>query len=216
MTITSSTYKSPMGPGESELSGVRKDLERHLDVKDLGKLQSLLGVIFLSDDRSGWLTQRSYVLPVLQWFGMSLYKPAATQMPEAALKESEDNSTLFEDRKKYQKLLGCFMFIDTRKRPDISAVVSILSRYASKTSIVHWTQLKRVLRSTAEYALRIYRDVREGNINALCEANWAGDRVDRNSTTGVFIRHDATKLPRRLRSRPVLLDQRSFHYRGRL
>ena len=82
-----------MGPVEGEVVAVKKELSRHLDVKDLGALTSFIGVVFTGSSGGAWLAQRHYIAKVLQRFGMSTCKSVSTPMCESALKEFSDLSS---------------------------------------------------------------------------------------------------------------------------
>ena len=185
-----------MGPVASEIESVKEQLKSHLDVKDLGTLRSFLGVMFSRKSSEAWLSQSHYISKVLRNFGMSSCKPVTTPMREGSLKELSEIKSKEVDRLRYQELLGCLLFISTRTRPDISASISILCRYAANACEIHWIALKRVLiylQGTITYALRISA-VDDQTLVAYCDADWAGDRSDRKSTTGVLLRLGSSSL----------------------
>lgn len=45
-----------------------------------------------------------------------------------------------------RNLIGCLMYLMLCTRPDLSALVSIMSRYLNKNNIELWNCLKRILR----------------------------------------------------------------------
>ncbi|XP_055527250.1 uncharacterized protein LOC129719859 [Wyeomyia smithii] len=72
------------------------------------------------------------------------------------------------------------------------AAVSILSRRTNNPSQRDWLEFKRVVRyliGTEDYELRL-GDASENNLTLIgfCDADWAGDRVDRKSTSGFLLR----------------------------
>jgi len=75
-------------------------------------------------------------------------------------------------------------------RPDFSISISILSRYQKCASYELWQALKRVLRyiqGTLNYSLifKCRDSFNEANcIVGFCDSDWAGDGVDRKSTSG--------------------------------
>lgn len=116
-------------------------------------------------------------------------------MCEGALKDIVAVESPVADRATYQELLGCLLFIATRTGPDISATVSILCLYANPMQ-VYWIALKRTLRylrGTPELALRIFGS-EDSILRAYCDADWARDRVDRRSTTGVLLQRGGSTV----------------------
>ena len=180
----------------AELIAVKRELKHYLDVKDLGALGSFLGVSFVRERERALLSQKHYILQVLQRFGMSECKAVSTPMAEGALKAFSVSNGEHADQQTNQELLGCLLFVSTRTRPDISAAVAILCRYASKPNNAHWVALKRVLRylqGTKDFSLLISASG-EQQISASCDADWAGDREDRRSTTGFLLQLDDTTV----------------------
>lgn len=178
-----------MSQDDMLITGVKTELSSHLDVKDLGILRCFLGLVFLQDSKGAWLSQQHYVLQVLERFGMSECKPVSTPMCEGTLRDVMESDSPVVNKESYQELLGCLLFITTRTRPDISAAISILCRFAASPRAIHWAALKRVLRylrGTFDYALRLTKNVRCVLVG-YCDADWAGDRADRKSTTGVLL-----------------------------
>ena len=121
-----------MGDKEGELQAAIKELAAHLDIKVLGKMHSFLGVLFLRDERGVWLSQIHFILQVARRFGMEKCRTVTVPMCTSTIRDVSKGSGLFVERKIYQELLGCPLFIATQTRPDISASVSILCRHASK------------------------------------------------------------------------------------
>lgn len=178
-----------IGPEHKEVLKFKQELGRHLDVKYLGALRSFLEVLFTHNEKGVWLSQSHYILQILDRFGMSTCNSVTTPMTEAALREFVEIGGAETDLQAYQELLGCLLFISTRTRPDISAAVRIMCRFAASPTWVHWDGLKRILRylrGTADYSLRIDADDVQV-LKAYCDADWAGDRVDRKATSGVLM-----------------------------
>ncbi|GJT14034.1 retrovirus-related pol polyprotein from transposon TNT 1-94 [Tanacetum coccineum] len=81
--------------------------------------------------------------------------------------------------------------IDTSTRPDLAYAVSMLSRYTSNPSVVHWKAMTRVLhylRHSRDYGLHYdrYPAVIEGYI----DANWISDIKDSRLTSGYMMTNE--------------------------
>lgn len=58
-----------MGDQEHPVSQVKRELDAHLDVKDLGVLRFFFGIVFERNSEGAWLTQSHYILQVLESLG---------------------------------------------------------------------------------------------------------------------------------------------------
>ncbi|KAG5862838.1 hypothetical protein JTB14_026880 [Gonioctena quinquepunctata] len=88
----------------------------------------------------------------------------------------------------YRKLIGSLMYLACTSRPDIMYAVSYLSRFLDKPNQDLWTAGKRILRylkNSIETGL-FYKQG-EGSLEAFSDADWAGDKSDRKSTSGSII-----------------------------
>jgi hypothetical protein len=85
----------------------------------------------------------------------------------------------------YRQLIGSLMYL-VNTRPDICFVVNTLSQFMVEPRRAHWTTTKhilRYLRGTIEYGLR-YAQGDGVKLMGYTDADWAGNAVDRKSTSG--------------------------------
>ncbi|GBM63274.1 hypothetical protein AVEN_110954-1 [Araneus ventricosus] len=86
------------------------------------------------------------------------------------------------------KTVGALLYIATVSRPDIEVSVNILSRRNEIPRERDWSAVKRIIRhlkATAELKLIINKD-KEPILTAFCDADWANDKSDRNSASGMY------------------------------
>ena len=84
-----------------------------------------------------FISQQRYLESVLQRYGMENCKSISTPLePGKHLFELSDDDEAF-DKGIYQQAIGCLTYLSTVTRPDIAAVVRILSldSYQTDTSI---------------------------------------------------------------------------------
>lgn len=97
-------------------------------------------------------------------------------------------SDVLPDNKQFHSLVGALLFIASNTRPDIAAAVSILSRRTSAPTQRDWIELKRVVRyliGTEDYELKLgVQQTGDMVLAGYNDADWAGDRCDRKSTSG--------------------------------
>ena len=83
------------------------------------------------------------------------------------------------------------MYISSGTRPDISYSVNYLSRFQNCYTETHWKYALRILKYlylTKELSLQYKRNKNCEIIDGYVDADWAGDNVDRKSTSGYVIR----------------------------
>ncbi len=113
-------------------------------------------------------------------------KPVGTPVdPGKYLAEAtEDDETV--NQQAYQSLVGSLIYLATCTRSDIAYAVGTLARFSSKPNQTHWVAAKRVLRylkDTSELGI-LFRGGEPGHCLGYSDADWAGDREDRKSTSG--------------------------------
>src|SRR4051812_39083963 len=89
------------------------------------------------------------------------------------------------DQKLYRDMIGSLLYL-TASRPDILFCVCLCARFQSDPIESHLTVVKRILRyliGTTNVGL-VYRRSEEYNLVEFCDADYAGDRIERKSTSG--------------------------------
>jgi len=79
------------------------------------------------------------------------------------------------------------MYLATCTRPDIAYAVGTLARFSSKPNQTHWVAAKRVLRylkGTANLGIIFSGGDEPRSCVGYSDADWAGDKEDRRSTSG--------------------------------
>jgi len=82
------------------------------------------------------------------------------------------------------------LYIATVSRPDIATAVGILCRKVEKPTEQDWKAIKRIMRylsSTKEKGLEL-PSTSEEELKCFVDADWAGDKNDRKSTSGYVFR----------------------------
>ncbi|KAH9727035.1 Integrase catalytic domain-containing protein [Citrus sinensis] len=137
-----------------EIERLKKQLASEFEMKDLGDAQRILGMEIRRDKKNGsvWLTQKSYLKRVLERFGMDdKTKPVCTSLaPHFKLSSSSCPKSQEERdymaRVPYASVVGSLMYAMVCTRPDISQVVSMISRYMHNPGKNQWLAVKWILR----------------------------------------------------------------------
>ncbi|GJX93416.1 retrovirus-related pol polyprotein from transposon TNT 1-94 [Tanacetum coccineum] len=172
-------------------------------LKDLGPLNYFLGIEIVPHVSGIILSQKKYILELLQSDGLSNCNPVSSPMVTSSSLYLDDN-TAFSNPVKYQQVVGSLQYV-TLSRPDIAFTVNKVCQYMHALTENHWSAVKRILRylhGTVEHGMLIRRSsgstiqaftdvLWKGNpdtsLEAFSGADWAGDSDDRQSTGGFAI-----------------------------
>ncbi|KAM2882470.1 hypothetical protein COP2_015447 [Malus domestica] len=166
------------GDNMDELEALKRSLHQQFAIKDLGS-----GIEMATSSKGLFLNQRKYVLDLLDEAHMVNCKPART--PLASKLQLDAPGNLLSNPNVYQRMVGKLIYL-TITRPDIAYSVSLISQFMHSPTLVHWEIVKRILRYLKGSIGRgILMQKNESNhILAYTDADWAGNSLDRKSTTG--------------------------------
>ena len=91
------------------------------------------------------------------------------------------------NRRQYQLLVGKLIYL-AHTRPDIAYAVGVVNQFMHKPQTQHMEAVFRILRYLKGTPGRgvLYRSNGHLNPTAYTDADWAGDKDDRKSTSGYF------------------------------
>lgn len=169
------------------INSLKSELKSIFEMTDLGEAKWILNMEVIRDRaaRTIHLSQRQYVNSILTRFQMDDCRPVSTPM-EANLHLPKLAEAEIEPRL-YQSALGSLMYAMLATRPDIAYSVGVLSQQAATPGKLHWSALMRVyryLRGTADLKLTFQGGSHAKELVGFVDADFAGDPVDRRSTTG--------------------------------
>ncbi|KAG6470938.1 hypothetical protein ZIOFF_072026 [Zingiber officinale] len=156
---------------------------KKFEMSDLGLMRYFLGFQVKQSSGEIFISQEKYVEDLLKKFQMLSCKLVPTAMTLNEKLQQEDDSEM-ADEKLYRSLVGSLIYL-TNTRPDIVQPVSVLSRFMSKPSKVHYATAKRVLRflqGTMKHGLRYVKES-NNDLVGFTDSDWAGSLEDRRSTS---------------------------------
>ena len=172
------------GDHEEKIDLLKKLLTKEFEIKDLGNLKYFLGMEIARSKKGIAVSQRKYVLDLLNETGMLGCKPAETPMDTTVKLEESDGSAPV-DKGRYQRLVGKLIYL-SHTRPDIGFSVSVVSQFMNNPTEKHMTAVIRILRylkMTLGKGLFFQRTTNK-EIEIFSDADWAGSVTDRRSTSG--------------------------------
>ena len=195
------------GDHVDEISRIKVALGKEFEVKDLGDLKYFLGMEVARSKRGVYVSQRKYILDLLEETSMLGCNPEPTPIippkkrkkkprKEGESEESDlDDDTETEeedkeqeepvDKERYQRLVGKLIYL-SHTRPDIAFAVSVASQYMSDPRKKHMDAAYRILRylkGTPGKGL-FFRKQERRTIEVYTDASWGGTHPDRRSTSG--------------------------------
>ncbi|KAJ1686058.1 hypothetical protein LUZ63_017448 [Rhynchospora breviuscula] len=156
-------------------------------LKDLGLVHFFLGIEVSSCAAGLVLSQSKYIMDILSKANMTNARPCDTPMA-SGVQLSKNDGELFDNPKLYRSIVGALQYA-TLTRPDISFAVNRVSQYMHNPTVPQWMAVKRILRYLCgSLNLKLHLNSSSSlNIDAYCDADWAGCPDDRRSTTGFSI-----------------------------
>ena len=149
--------------------------------------QKYLGIEFTRDrsSRTICLHQRDYLEGKLKMFNMGESRKVDTPFATGtnAYEESPAN-----DDYPFRQAIGALLYLSCKTRPDIAFCVSLLARFADRTTSIHISMLKRLwryLNGSKDYGIVL--GGRDPKCVAYADADLAGDKDNGRSTTGHII-----------------------------
>ncbi|WZY94099.1 hypothetical protein YC2023_066428 [Brassica napus] len=176
------------GSDKAGIQATKEFLKSVFDIKDLGEMKYFLGIEICRSKEGLFMSQRKYTMDMLKETDVLGGKIAKTPLEEGykVLREGEvEEKQLFEDPKLYRKMVGKLIYL-TITRPDICFAVNQVSQHMQAPKVHHWKMVDRILRYLSGTSGQGVWMGCNGSTEVVgyCDADWAGDRVDRRSTTG--------------------------------
>ena len=165
------------------INEVKSFLSKSFDMKDLGEADVILNIKLIKVENGITLSQSHYVEKVLSHFDYIDSKPSPTPYdPSVMLRK---NRKIAKDQLRYSQIIGSLMYLASATRPNISFVVSKLSRFMSNPGTDHWHALERVMRylaGTMSYV--IHYSGHPAVLEGYSDSNWISDADELYATSG--------------------------------
>lgn len=169
------------------INTVKQLLCNEFEMTDIGVANTFLGIHIKRNDEKPTIEigQAEYFRKVLRKFNMIDCKGIATPI-ETGLDLPRDGKNC-DYNVPYRELMGCLTYATLTTRPDLCAAVNFFSRYQSCFDQMHFKHAKRMLRyinATLNLKMRYTKQPKADILVGYVDADWAGDKNDRKSTSG--------------------------------
>ncbi|KAL6332094.1 hypothetical protein AAG906_020775 [Vitis piasezkii] len=132
------------GNNQNDIQKLKQHIFTHFQTKDLGKLKYFLEIEIAQSSSDVVLSQRKYVLDILEETSMLDCKPVDIPM-DPNVKLILGQRKPLGDPGRYQQLVGKLNYL-TITRPNISFLVSVVSQFLQSPCDSHWDVVIRILR----------------------------------------------------------------------
>ncbi|MED6183697.1 hypothetical protein PIB30_117439 [Stylosanthes scabra] len=132
------------GNSVSEIAAIKRTLDDHFKIKDLGILKYFLGIEVAHSAQGISLSQHKYYMDLLSDSGLLGAKSTTSPM-DSGTKLSQDSGPLLSDPTIYRHLIGRLIYLTTT-HPDITYATQQLSQFMAAPTNSHYRAAIRVLR----------------------------------------------------------------------
>ncbi|GJV98107.1 retrovirus-related pol polyprotein from transposon TNT 1-94 [Tanacetum coccineum] len=162
-----------------------KIMHDEFEMSMMGELNFFLGLQIKQLDDGIFFNQSKYIKEMLKKFGLEDSKPIKTPMStETKLTRDEDGESV--DNTKYRGMIGSLLYL-TASRPDIMFSVCLCARFQEDPKTSNLEAVKRIfqyIKGTTHLGLWYPKGTGIETI-VYADSDYAGDYVDRKSTSGV-------------------------------
>ena len=169
----------------------KKRLKSKYKLTDIGKMRQIVGCRVTRDDETGvtYIDQQVNVEQQIKDAQLSDCKHTTTP-GDNNIQLEQGNERV--DGYTYRSMVGALIYTSTWTRPDITHAVNMCSRYMTAPTTQHQqaaTKILRYLHGTSDMGIKYDNNNNKNKvmITGYCDADWAGDKKDRKSTTGYCV-----------------------------
>ncbi|XP_028098528.1 uncharacterized protein LOC114298197 [Camellia sinensis] len=174
------------GNNSSHITSLIAHMHTVFAMKELGNISYFLGVSIKDCGDSYFLSQHKYASNILLKAGMANCKPCHS--PSSVKPSlSSDSHIPFRQPELYRSIVGALQYL-TITRPDLSLSVNQACQHMHAPTVRHFASVKRLLRfiqGTLTHGLTFSPS--SFDLQAFSDSNWAGDVLDRRSTSGYCV-----------------------------
>ncbi|KAJ3698926.1 hypothetical protein LUZ61_002631 [Rhynchospora tenuis] len=158
-------------------------MSSEFEMSMIGELNFFLGLQIKQQQDDIFISQTKYAKELIKKFGIEENKRCDTPMGKSACIDADDKGVAM-DITLYRGMIGSLLYL-TASRPDIMHAVCLCARYQANPKESHHKAVKRILRyvkGTQNLGLWHGKQT-ELDLVGFTDADFAGDRMDRKSTS---------------------------------
>lgn len=175
-------------PNKSLIESLAEKIALKFDIKSEGAIRHFLGMDIIKTQNGAYaISQETYINKIASELDLTDIKPSKFPLDKGF--HAIVDVDLLPDNKEYRKLIGILLYVAKISRPDLGAAVSILAQRIESPRPTDLREVKRAIKYLITTKTRKLMMSDPGSYQELTiysDANWAEDRHDRKSITGVI------------------------------
>lgn len=158
-------------------------MAKEFEIKDRGPLRYFLGIEVVRSDKGIFISQRKYILDLLEETGMLGCRPADSPIEVNHHLCSGVGNSVEEER--YQRLVGRLIYL-SHTWPVIVYAIGIVSQFMHDPCATHFKAVYHILRYLKSVPGKgiLFYNYGHLRLEAFTDADWAGSVDDRTPTSG--------------------------------
>lgn len=176
------------GKTKMDCEEVAKILSKEFEISAIDEANFFLGIKIERNrnERSLYISQAAYIEKILKRFNLSDTSSKYPMRVDLDLRRASEEEMKTSEKFPYRELIGSLMYLAVVSRPDIMFAVSRLARYFTCYSHEHWKAAQTVANyvCSTKNCYLCYKGQVE-NLEGYTDADWAGDKDERKSTSGL-------------------------------
>eukprot|EP00833_Pecoramyces_ruminatium_P017559 jgi/Orpsp1_1/1191591/evm.model.d7180000087207.1 len=168
---------------DSEIKNIINKLKHRFKISKSGPADFILGIKIKRENNNYIISQKGFINEILDRFNIKNTKIIKTP---CTITDNDKNNVPF-NKTTYKSAIGSLIYLSKCTRPDIAFAVNKAARNCENPTINDWRKvinIFRYLNYTKDYKIK-YTGKKE--IIAYSDADYAGDKQDRKSTSGFII-----------------------------
>jgi hypothetical protein len=179
-----------LGPTPSAVEKVVQGIKGLWEIKDIGDISLILGIKVTRNrkERTLKLSQKAYIQGLVERFRLQGASPVTLPVGDRSALTVGQNGEAQADQALYMQAIGSLLYIAKSTRFDVLYAVGQLSQHITAPTVRHWNQVLKVIRylkGTEDLEVQYGPGGQQPQgLIGYCDADYAGDTVDRRSVTG--------------------------------
>lgn len=194
-----------LGDNKESMMKLINNLKEDFEMTYTENPETFLGIEITKTKDSIHLKQRENAENIIETFNMTEAKISPTPLLEN--NEIKQNDEQTKEKFPYREAIGHLMYLSNKTRPDLTYAVNYESRSMENPNNKDLNNVKRTMRylkGTLNSKIKYNKDEKLTKLEAYCDADYAGDKETRKSTSGYIMMYCGGPVHWCTRKQPIV------------